>query len=78
MHECFGFGATNTATTIRAFVAKNIDTKSIATYIPAWVATATATTIRAFVAKNIDTKSIATYSCKGGDQHTHNHSCIRG
>jgi hypothetical protein len=36
MHECFGFGATNTATPIRAFVAKNLDTKSIAPYIPAW------------------------------------------
>jgi hypothetical protein len=42
------------------------------------VATATATTIRAFVAKNIDTKSTAPYSCRGGDQHTHNHSSIRG
>jgi hypothetical protein len=57
MHECFVFGATNIATTIRAFVAKNVDAKSIAPYIRAWVATNTATTIRAFVAKNVDADS---------------------
>jgi hypothetical protein len=28
MHECVVFGATNTATTIRAFVAKNVDADS--------------------------------------------------
>jgi hypothetical protein len=54
MHECYVFEATNIATTIRAFVAKNVNAKSIAPYIRAWVATNTATTIRAFVAKNVD------------------------
>jgi len=54
MHEFFVFGATNIATTIRAFVAKNLDAKSIAPCIRAWVATSIATTIRAFGAKNVD------------------------
>jgi hypothetical protein len=57
MHECYVFEATNIATTIRAFVAKNVNAKSIAPYIRAWVATNTARTIRAFVAKNVDADS---------------------
>ena len=28
MHECYVFGATNIATTLRAFVAKNVDADS--------------------------------------------------
>ena len=52
MHECFVFGATNLATPIRAFVAKNLDAKSITPYIRARTATNIATPIRAFVAKN--------------------------
>jgi len=61
MHECGVFEATHTATTIRAFVAKNLAAKSVAPYIPAWVAKATATTIHAFVAKNLAENSIAPY-----------------
>jgi len=53
MHECGVFEATHTATTIRAFVAKNLDAKSVAPYIPELVAKAKATPIRAFVAKNL-------------------------
>jgi hypothetical protein len=61
MHEWYVFGATNITTSIRAFVAKNLDAKTVAPYIPTWVASAITTTIRAFVAKNLDTKTVAPY-----------------
>ena len=57
MHECYAFVANNKATTICAFVAKNLAAKTIAPPIPASVAIATATTIRAFVAKNLASDS---------------------
>ena len=59
MHECYVFVANNKATTICAFVAKNLAAKTIAPPIPASVAKATATTIRAFVAKNLAARTIA-------------------